>query len=398
MASKVGPDLRASVLLLCESSSSSSSSSSGSSSGESRSRLLCERKFTELFGPRNKRPKIEDYIERTVHVYWDEEFRGNFRISRRTAYKLIDEFAASPMYPAADHGGSPAKSAEEHLLSFLWYAANKACIRDVAGRFNLGESTLHGMMDRVLDFILSIGPRLIKFPEDLERLSRDFEEVFGVPGTIGCVDGSYITIERPAKKIRSTYVNRHGYPSLTLQAICDRHKRFLDVTTGHPSKVHDARVYRTSSIADKLPEICRRSQYHILGNAAYPLREYMLTPFRDYGRLTAKQRNFNLKFSGTRVLIENSFADLKKRFRQLKLLEFITVDHSAKFIIACCVPHNLCIEAGEHSVVEDPEDGEARRPDTDSLEEFGPMTATDSILRRLGVEKRDRVIAQMGLR
>ncbi|CAN8023446.1 unnamed protein product, partial [Ixodes persulcatus] len=164
-----------------------------------------------------------------------------------------------------------------------------------------------------------------------------------------------------------------------LQEICDRHKRFLDVTSGHPSKVHDAR-------------------YHILGDAAYPLREYMLTPFRDYGRLTTKQRNFNLKFSGTRVLIENCFADLKKRFRQLKLLEFITVDHSARFIIACCTLHNLCIEAGEHSVVEDPEDGDNRCPDTDSLEEFGPMTATDSILRRRGDEKMDRVIAQMGLR
>ncbi|CAN7997359.1 unnamed protein product, partial [Ixodes pacificus] len=150
-----------------------------------------------------------------------------------------------------------------------------------------------------------------------------------------------------------------------LQAACDRHKRFLDVTTGHPSKVHDAR--------------------------------YMLTAFRDYGRLTTKQRNFNLKFSSTRVVIENSFADLKKRFRQLKLLEFIAVDHSARFIIACCILQNLCIEAGEHSVVEDPEDGDNRCPDTDSLEEFGPMTATDSILRRCG-EKRDRVIAQMGPR
>ncbi|KAG0424838.1 hypothetical protein HPB47_027958, partial [Ixodes persulcatus] len=220
-------------------------------------------------------PHVEDYIERTVHVYWDEEFCRNFRISRRTAYKLIDEFAASPMYPAADHGGSPAKSAEEHLLTFLCfvfiictqltYAANKACIRYVAGRFNLGESTLHGMMDRVQEFILSIGPRLIKFPEDLECLSKDFEE----------------------------------------DSICDRHKRFLDVTAGHPSKVHDARVYRTSSIADKLPEICRRSQYHILGDAA--------------------------------------------------------------FIIACFSLHNLCIEAGEHYVVEDPEDGDNRCPDTDSL-------------------------------
>ncbi|CAN7943119.1 unnamed protein product [Ixodes hexagonus] len=124
----------------------------------------------------------------------------------------------------------------------------------------------------------------------------------------------------------------------------------------------------------------------------------MLTPFRDYGSLTRKQRDFNLKFSGTCVLIEKAFADLKKRFRQLKLLEFFTVDHSARFIIACCILHNLCIEAGEHSVVEDPKDGDNRCPDTDSLEEFGPMTAIDSVLRRLGEEKRDRVIAPMGLR
>ncbi|KAG0442969.1 hypothetical protein HPB47_015428 [Ixodes persulcatus] len=56
-------------------------------------------------------------------------------------------------------------------------------------------------------------------------------------------------------------------------AICDLHKRFLDVTTGHPSKVHDARAYGTFSIADKLPEICRRSQYHILGDAARRILE-----------------------------------------------------------------------------------------------------------------------------
>ncbi|KAM7299270.1 putative nuclease HARBI1 isoform X2 [Ixodes scapularis] len=319
-------------------------------------------------------------------------------MSRRVTYSLVEEFKASPMYPAADHGGSPAKSAEQHLLSFLWYAANKACIRDVAGRFDLGESTLHRMMERVLDFLLIIGPRIVKFPDDLERLSRDFEAVTGVPGTIGCIDGSYIAIECPANKIRSTYVNRHHYPSLTLQAICDRNKRFLDVTAGHPSKVHDARVFRTSSIADKLSQICRRGQYHILGDAAYPLREYLITPFRDYGSLTKKQRDFNVKFCGTRVLIENAFADLKKRFRQLKLLEFFTVDHATKFIIACCILHNLCIEAGEADVVQEPDNEASSVPDNDSLEEFGPLTASDSVLRRLGEEKRDRVIAQMGLR
>lgn len=48
------------------------------------------------------------------------QFRRNFRVSRGVAYSLIDEFEASSFYPAADHGGSPTKSAEEHFLSFLW--------------------------------------------------------------------------------------------------------------------------------------------------------------------------------------------------------------------------------------------------------------------------------------
>lgn len=137
------------LLLESDSSSSSSSSSSGSDSSSDSSSdndVLYTRKFSELFGPPTKRPKVERYVENTVHQYSDEEvstaylepclfcaqlsginvnnvylqFRRNFRMSRRVAYKLIDEFEASPLYPAADHGGSPAKSAEQHLLSFLW--------------------------------------------------------------------------------------------------------------------------------------------------------------------------------------------------------------------------------------------------------------------------------------
>jgi len=83
--------------------------------------------------------------------------------------------------------------------------------------------------------------------------------------------------------------------------------------------------------------------YHLLGDAAYPLKKYLLTPYRDYGNLTAAQQNYNHKLSTTRVKIENTFALLKQRFRQLMFLEFITVKRSANFIISCCVLHNLCI-------------------------------------------------------
>lgn len=131
-------------------------------------------------------------------------------------------------------------------------------------------------------------------------------------------------------------------PSLTLQAICDAKKRFLDVFTGPPSKIHDARVFNLSFISHMLPDICG-NEWHILGDAAYPLQKYLITPYRDYGNLTQKQRNFNYKFSVCRVKIENAFGLLKARFRQLIRLNFHTVQRCCKFIIACCTLHNLCI-------------------------------------------------------
>lgn len=165
-------------------------------------------------------------------------------------------------------------------------------------------------------------------------------QLCGFPGVLGCIDGTYIKIRTPAKKIKSTYVNRHDYPSLTLQAVCDVNKLFLDVFTGPPSKIHDARIFQLSFLSNEIQNIS--ADYHLLGDAAYPLRKYLLTPYRDYGNLTAAQQNYNHKLSKTRVKIENAFGLLKQRFRQLIQLDFITVKRSANFIISCCVLHNLC--------------------------------------------------------
>ena len=142
-------------------------------------------------------------------------------------------------------------------------------------------------------------------------------------------------------------MNRHDFPSLTLQAICDSNKMFLDVFTGAPSKVHDARIFKLSFISTLLPNACG-DQWHILGDAAYPLKKYLITPYRNYGNLTEEQTNFNSKFSRCRVKIENAFGLLKARFRQLIKLDYCTVQRSSKFIIACCTLHNLCLQFGDN--------------------------------------------------
>ncbi|KAK8771866.1 hypothetical protein V5799_024894 [Amblyomma americanum] len=175
--------------------------------------------------------------------------------------------------------------------------------------------------------------------------------IAGFPNVVGCIDGTYVCMRCP-DKVKSTYVNRHDQVSLTMQGICDSRCRFLDVFTGTPSKIHDARVLRLSTVQEELPVVCENN-YHILGDAAYPIREYMITPFRNYGTMTRAMISFNYRHAATRVKIENAFGMLKKRFRQLRFVEFHTVDKITQLILSCCVLHNICLDAGDCDVPSD---------------------------------------------
>ncbi|CAN8016844.1 unnamed protein product [Ixodes persulcatus] len=337
-------------------------SSSSDSEDEELLEVLTDRR-------RVTRPKVVNFINDVVHNYDDEEFRRNFRVQRAVCYKLIADYEKSVHYPKSQHhGGRKRKTAEEHMLAFLWFAGNKSCLRDVSSGFNMAKSTLHYAIERVASFLDEIGPRVVKFSntsEEKAACAKKFETasfffISGFPNVIRCIEGSYVETRRPVHKICSTYVNRHDKATFTLQAICDADRKFLDVFCGPPGKTHDAKVYKLSFIKDELPEICCAGKYHILGDAAYPVREHLITPFRDYGKLTQAQRDFNFKLSQTRVKIENAFGVMKARFRQLLLLEFWRVKKATKFMLACCVLHNLCILNGDDDFLPE-EDNDKKR-------------------------------------
>lgn len=84
-----------------------------------------------------------------------------------------------------------------------------------------------------------------------------------------------------------------------------------------------------------------------MGDNAYAIRSYLLTPYRDCGNLTESHKVFNKKLSGSRVLIENTFGIFKGRFRQVLHLDMHYMSKITKFILACCVLHNLCIDKND---------------------------------------------------
>src|SRR5690606_6459246 len=127
--------------------------------------------------------------------------------------------------------------------------------------------------------------------------------------------------------------------------------------------------------------ITENARYHLLGDAAYKNTQFLLTPYRTGATgFTVAQRRYNRKHCATRVKIENAFGLLKKRWRQLKQLEFWSPKKMSRFVFAVCVLHNICI-ANEDLWGTESEDS--------SGSEVAPaLGEADS---RDGAEKRDRI-------
>jgi len=108
--------------------------------------------------------------------------------------------------------------------------------------------------------------------------------------------------------------------------------------------VHDMRVFRLSNVENMFTDENFPHDSHILGDAAYRLTKHVMVPFKDNGHLTERQINFNKRLSSARMIVERSLGLLKGRFRSiLDTLPMRRTDLIPKYIIACCILHNICL-------------------------------------------------------
>nr|CAI5848815.1 unnamed protein product [Callosobruchus analis] len=241
------------------------------------------------------RVKNDNYLEEIVPHYSDEVFFEHFRLSRATANSISQRYQTSPRFnDQVGHYGN--LCAFHQVLIYLWY---------------IGHQT-----------------------------AKHFRTQ-GFPNVISAIDGTHIRIDRPENDPES-YINRKGYYSIQMQVVCDHTCKILDVFVGYPGSVHDSRVYRNSPLKQNLQQKCGR--YFLLGDSGYPLENNLLTPYKDRGNLTRRQRNYNIKLSKNRCVIEHCFGILKQKFRQLYHIKLRNVRTIVHFLRAACVLHNIALE------------------------------------------------------
>ena len=87
----------------------------------------------------------------------------------------------------------------------------------------------------------------------------------------------------------------------------DHKLQIRNVYTGWPGCIHDARVLRNSHLYTEGEEgVILPPDKLIIADSAYPLRRWLITPFKDNGQMTAVQRIYLLWWGGVGDIIYTS--------------------------------------------------------------------------------------------
>ena len=295
--------------------------------------------------------RIPNYFEEVIPRYPDNIFKSHFRLRKSSVEKLCEQISTHFM-PKQNAGGREPTPIAKQVLMFLWYLATKETIREISDRFDNTFSLVFKAIRRVANAISEIlAKQIIVWPhgDECEKVTEGFYKMKKMDNVIGAIDGTHIPISGQNEH-NENYINRKGFSSIILQAVCNHKMKFTDVYVGWPGSVHDARVFANSDLLSRIEQ----NPFHLIpngcfmvGDAAYPLSSFMMTPYRGIAGMNQLKHRYNYVQSATRIVIERAFGVLKGRFPRLKLIDMKNVDDICLFVLVACVMHNFCIDENE---------------------------------------------------
>lgn len=124
-----------------------------------------------------------------------------------------------------------------------------------------------------------------------KSIAKDFWEKWQFPNCIGSLDGKHVRIKKP-KKSGSMYYIYKGCFSIVLLALTDANYKFIMVDIGAYGKDNDAGVFDACTLRqaiehqklqipepDFLPNTLIKAPFVFVGDAAFPLKTYLLKPY-----------------------------------------------------------------------------------------------------------------------
>lgn len=290
-----------------------------------------------------------------------ELFKKEFRVSPQTFQEIIN-IVTRPMI-RQNTMLRDAIPLEKRVAVAIWRLSTGNSYRVVAKAFGVGIKSVHVILLEFCYTLKIMSGHYIRFPTTEVETSLEilkFKNMTGtvIPQVVGCIDGTHIEITCPSIPNKDDYFCRKQYYSINTQAVVGGKLMFLDVATGFPGCMHDARVLRNTSLFHNANNgsilnepSCQVMGYTVkpflLGDSAYQPLQWIVKPYTRHRQLTREERKYNRIISQSRSVVERGFGMLKVRWRcLLKALEQ-GIQHIPAIITACCVLHNICQKNNE---------------------------------------------------
>jgi len=271
-----------------------------------------------------------------LEYFDDHEYEQRFRLTKEST-RLLNNLL-SPYIEEKKKSWSLSRI-DKIMIALRYYACGS--IQRLIGDFHhVDQSTISRSINTVTNAICLLRDSYIKRYDSISTTKAGFYTIAEFPNVIGCIDGTHVKLQKPSLPNAEDFINRKGFCSINCQVVCDDQYRIIDIVVRWPGSVHDARVFDNSTLKVSLEE-----NHHngvLLGDNAYPSRQYLLTPLLQ--PQTTQQRAYNSSHIKTRNVIERCFGILKRRFLCLQYGLRHSARRSCKIILATAILHNFIIE------------------------------------------------------
>lgn len=306
------------------------------------------------------------------------QFRQEFRISRA----LFDHILSRLPHAAAHYGRRPL-APELLLMLFIKRLSNGSSTRDLATKFGVSPFSVIKSFRAINQAFFDAFRHHIGYATGIELAAtmQHYEQRHSIPRCIGAVDGSYIVLARAPLDDPVSYKNRKKQFSVILQVLADNKYMIRNATVSHPGSCHDNTVYRDSD----LHTYVHNTNYIVLADSAYTLTVNTLTPYSV--TTTEQQVVYNNEHAAARVCVEQTFGQLKNRWRILKCLNIEWGVDAALAVLNCCILHNMCKLFNDADSVDDGSEDDSSSDD----DECGRAPSPTSVAKR----QRDEIAERM---
>lgn len=166
--------------------------------------------------------------QRNINNFLFFRFVANFRLSREVFRIILEEIEPRLRVP---HRNTHIPAINK-LATFLSFTATGGY------QFSVGNEEASCMskskvsviicecLDIFEEYFCKKWIRLDKTPSEESEVKESFYRGGGIPGVVGCVDGTHVRIKSPGEELKHLYYNRKGFYSINVMAVSTLQKTF----------------------------------------------------------------------------------------------------------------------------------------------------------------------------